>query len=145
MTDIELAEARALCEPTDLPMSSALPKVRAALVRALAEVERLRAVTVLTPLTTDDVVSALHEGHAERRAAEGDNAWTSLLRQRDTARDASRQFAAAYDRAVAEKHQAIESAEAVIVERIAEWYAKQSSVGLSVHARDIRSGLWRQP
>lgn len=37
----DLAALRALCEPTDLPMSSALPKVRAALVQALAEIERL--------------------------------------------------------------------------------------------------------
>jgi hypothetical protein len=49
------------------------------------ENEKLRG-AVLRPLDTSDVIAALHEGHAERKVAEHDNAWTSLMRQRDEAR-----------------------------------------------------------
>jgi hypothetical protein len=49
------------------------------------EVERLRN-RVLVPLTELEVQAALHEGRAEAMAATGDNAWTSLLKQRDEAR-----------------------------------------------------------
>jgi chromosome segregation ATPase len=50
-----------------------------------AEVEKLRN-RVLVPLTEREVQAALHEGRAEAMAATGDNAWTSLLAQRDAAR-----------------------------------------------------------
>ena len=40
---------------------------------------------VLQPLTAEQVKRALHEGRAEAMAAAGDNAWSSLLSQRDAA------------------------------------------------------------
>lgn len=49
-----------------------------------AEVEGLRT-CMLVPLTEQQVIAALHEGRAEAMAATGDNAWTSLLKQRDEA------------------------------------------------------------
>ena len=62
---------------------------RDALRVALRELEgenaRLRN-RVLVPLTEREVRAALHEGRAEAMAATGDNAWTSLLKQRDEAR-----------------------------------------------------------
>jgi hypothetical protein len=39
--------------------------------------------STLTPLTAEQVKAALHEGYAERKVAEGDNAWMSIMRQRD--------------------------------------------------------------
>jgi ABC-type amino acid transport substrate-binding protein len=55
------------------------------LLAAVAEIERLHK-RVLVPLTEQQVVAALHEGRAEAMAATGDNAWASLLIQRDAAR-----------------------------------------------------------
>lgn len=53
----------------------------------LDEIERLRSQRdPLRPLTPREIEAALHEGRAEAVAATGDNAWTSLLRQRDEAR-----------------------------------------------------------
>jgi hypothetical protein len=51
-----------------------------------AERDRLRAAVRGAPITEKQVVTELHEGHAERRAAEGDNAWRSLLSDRDRLR-----------------------------------------------------------
>ena len=69
---------------------SASEQLRAAVV----EVDRLRAkvsdmrseavrAAMLTPLTAEQVKRALHEGRAEAMAATGDNAWTTLLLDRD--------------------------------------------------------------
>lgn len=40
---------------------------------------------VLRPLTEEEIVAALNEGRAERMVAQHDNAWTSLMKQRDEA------------------------------------------------------------
>jgi hypothetical protein len=58
------------------------------LCATLAEATRAGPVGVLRPLTAREVEAALHEGRAEAMAATGDNAWTTLLRQRDEARSA---------------------------------------------------------
>ncbi len=47
--------------------------------------ERRDKADVLRPLTEEEVVAALHEGRAERMVAQGDNAWTTLMKQRDDA------------------------------------------------------------
>ena len=56
---------------------------------AQSEVKRLRAElthqAVLRPLTPQEIEDALNNGRAESMAARGDNAWTSLLAQRDAA------------------------------------------------------------
>jgi hypothetical protein len=59
--------------------------LRHQLAAANAEIERLRG-RVLQPLTEREIQDALHEGRAVAMAATGDNAWTSLLKQRDDAR-----------------------------------------------------------
>jgi hypothetical protein len=68
--------------------------------RLVAEVEKLRS-AVLRPLDTSDVIAALHEGHAERKVAEHDNAWTSLMRQRDEARAEVERMRPVYEAAIA--------------------------------------------
>jgi hypothetical protein len=69
---------------------SGAPYLCAACLHNRALAGRLRELIELAnqplPLTTDEVRAALHAGHVERRMAEGDNAWTSLVRQRDEAR-----------------------------------------------------------
>lgn len=72
-------------DPTKETMSSqmglrAADALEAEILRLEGEVARISQ-SVLVPLTEDQVVEALHAGHAERRAAEGDNAWTSLLKR----------------------------------------------------------------
>jgi hypothetical protein len=56
--------------------------------RLREENRRLRDAALTEPLTIEQVTAALHEGHAQRRVAEHDNAWTSLVRQRDRFRAA---------------------------------------------------------
>lgn len=63
-------------------MSAILLSASQQLAGACEEVERLRG-AVLRPLTEAEVVSALYEGRAEAMAATGDNAWSSLLADRD--------------------------------------------------------------
>lgn len=55
------------------------------MLELIAEIEKLRN-RVLQPLTEREIQQALHEGRAKAMAATGDNAWTSLLKQRDEAR-----------------------------------------------------------
>jgi hypothetical protein len=58
----------------------------ASFAAARAEVARLRKRlrgSVLTPLAPAEIEAALHAGAVESAVARGDNAWTSLVRQRD--------------------------------------------------------------
>lgn len=68
---------------------SGSPYLCAACLHNRALVGRLDALIALAnqplPLSEKEVRAALHAGHVERRVAEGDNAWTSLVRQRDRA------------------------------------------------------------
>lgn len=65
-------------EGQELRDATFIAAARTLVPQLLDEIERLRN----PPLTEAQVIAALHEGAAERAAAEGDNAWTSLLHQR---------------------------------------------------------------
>lgn len=84
--DIDLA-LRALTSlyiavPEDVALS--ISNIFRPLLKELREL-RTNQVDVLRVLTPAQIEAALHEGRAEAMAATGDNAWTSLLKQRDEA------------------------------------------------------------
>lgn len=95
-------------------------------ITKVAEVEGERNAlrnSVLRVITPAEITAALNEGHAERRAAQGDNAWTALLRQRDEARAA------------------LNAGADSTAEAIAAWIERDGGDGMLVDA--IRAGLWR--
>jgi ribosomal protein L29 len=67
------------------PVALSIGQMFRPLLKELAEL-RDKQVDVLRVLTPEQITAALHEGRAEAMASTGDNAWTSLLRQRDEAR-----------------------------------------------------------
>lgn len=76
------------CEPCALCSTcthAAFDGLATALLHLAAEVERLKG-CVLRPLTEREIEQALHEGRAEAMSATGDNAWSSLLDDRDRLR-----------------------------------------------------------
>jgi hypothetical protein len=64
-------------------LKARLRNAEAQLATAVEERDEARN-AVLRPMTEAQVEAALHEGRAEAMAATGDNAWTSLLKQRDS-------------------------------------------------------------
>jgi hypothetical protein len=105
----EMAQTGLRWTPSEMTITAKLARAVLALLNALAakdaECERLRG-AVLRPLTEREVQAALHEGRAEAMAATGDNAWTSLLKQRDELRQQLSAISAARDEAcdIAERH-----------------------------------------
>lgn len=98
LTDAELVASRP--HPSDAHGGDEIDQLRARLAEcerqrdaAIAERDTARAAlarcqeaVLRGPITDAEVVEALAEGRAERRIAEGDNAWATIIRQRDTAR-----------------------------------------------------------
>jgi hypothetical protein len=65
------------CDRTD--------RMATVLCDALDEIERLKS-KLWRPLSHVEMIDALAEGAAESRMAQGDNAWTTIVKQRDEAR-----------------------------------------------------------
>ena len=100
-------ECLALIEKDRTEMRDEIDRLMGVVGDAMTEIETLRTQLaqarerVLRPLSAAEVEAALHEGRAEAMAATGDNAWTSLLRQRDEARAEVEKMRKVYEAAVA--------------------------------------------
>jgi hypothetical protein len=83
--DLAIRALSALYIEVPEPVALSIGNIFRPLLKELREL-RTNQVDVLRVLTPKQIEAALHEGRAEAMAATGDNAWTSLMKQRDEAR-----------------------------------------------------------